>query len=172
MIQKNRGIFLFESVVFILMGVTAIAVPSLFTYSIELLIGGLLLVGGIVQSYRCIKAGMLTKNIGAVISALASLLLGLLLLLYPITGIIALTLLIALFFFIEGIAQLYVGFSLRELRGSSWLLFSGIISLLLAALIWSGLPGSAAWVIGLLLGINLLFFGFSQLFLVLATPKE
>lgn len=168
LINQNRGLYIFESIIFILLGIAAIAIPQLFTYSVEILVGCLLLIGGIIQGYRSIKSG----DWGTIISAIFSLIVGILLLAYPITGIIALTLLIAIFFLIEGFAQLYLGFKMRELRGWGWMIFSGLVSLFLAGLIWTELPGSAAWVIGLLLGINLLIFGFSQLFLVLGTPKE
>jgi uncharacterized membrane protein HdeD (DUF308 family) len=168
-INKNRGLYIFESIVFILLGIAAIAIPTLFTYSIEILIGCLLVIGGLVQGFRSIKS---QDSAGSMISAIIFLIVGILLLAFPITGIIALTLVIAIFFLIEGFAQLYLGFTMRELKGWGWMVFSGIVSLFLAGLIWSELPGSAAWVIGLLLGINLLIFGFSQLFLVLGTPKE
>ncbi len=167
-INQNRGLYIFESIIFILLGIAAIAIPQLFTYSVEILVGCLLIIGGLIQGFRAIKSA----DWGSIIAAIFSLIVGILLLAYPITGIIALTLLIAIFFLIEGVAQLYLGFRIRELKGWGWMIFSGLVSLFLAALIWTELPGSAAWVIGLLLGINLLIFGFSQLFLVLGTPKE
>lgn len=165
-IRNNRGLYIFESLVFIVLGLLAIALPGLFTYSMELLIGCLFLVGGLVQGYRTLKTG---KNVGyfwGLLSSIISVFVGLLLLAYPISGIITLTLLIAAFFFIEGIIQLFIGFQMRELRGWVWMIFSGIISIILAGLIWSDFPGSARWVLGLLVGINLLMFGLSQLFLV------
>lgn len=172
MINKNRGLYLFESILYILLGMAAIAIPPLFTYSIEILIGSLLVIGGLVQGYRSFKFRDMFYGFGSMVTAIVSVLFGLLLLIYPIKGMIAITALLAIFFFIEGCAQLYLGFMLRERKGWGWMVFSGLVSLILAGLIWSELPGSAAWVIGLLFGINLLIFGTSQLFLVLGTPKE
>jgi uncharacterized membrane protein HdeD (DUF308 family) len=94
------------------------------------------------------------------------------LLAYPISGIVTLTLLIAAFFFVEGVIQLMIGFQMRSLQGWGWMVFSGIISILLAGLIWSEFPGSARWVIGLLVGVNLLIFGLSQLFLVFSIKSN
>lgn len=170
-INQHRGLYIFESIVFILLGIAAIAIPPLFTYSIEILLGCLLVIFGVVQGFRALKSRD-SGFLGSIVTAVVALILGVLLLVYPITGIITLTILIAIFFLIEGIAQLYLGFQMKEVKGWGWIVFSGLVSLFLAGLIWSDLPGSAAWVIGLLVGINLLIFGFSQLFLVLGTPKE
>lgn len=171
-IQKNRGLYILESIIFILLGIFAIAIPGLFTYSIEILLGMLLIIAGIAQGVRALSTGRSKGYIGSLITSLISIIVGILLLAYPITGIITLTLLIASLFFVEGLVQLYIGFAMRELKGWGWMVFSGLISLFLALLIWSELPGSAAWVIGLLVGINLLIFGFSQLFLVLGANKS
>lgn len=170
-ISQNRGLYIFESIIFILSGILAIAIPGLFTYSIEILLGILFIAGGVAQGIRTLSTGKGAGYVGSLISSLLLVIVGVLLLAYPITGIITLTLLIACIFFIQGIVQIYIGFEMRELKGWGWMVFSGFVSLILAWLIWSELPGSAAWVIGLLVGINLLIFGFSQLFLILGTDK-
>lgn len=172
LIRNNRGLYIFESIIFILLGILAIAIPGLFTYSIEILIGILFIAAGVAQGIRTLSTGKSAGYWGSLFTALISIIVGVLLLAYPITGIITLTLLIACLFFIEGIVQLYIGFEMRELQGWGWMIFSGLVSIFLAGLIWSELPGSAAWVIGLLVGINLLIFGFSQLFLVLGTNRS
>jgi uncharacterized membrane protein HdeD (DUF308 family) len=171
-IQKHRGLYIFESLIFIILGILAIALPGLFTYSMELLIGWLFLVGGIVQGYRTFTTGRTSSFIWSMASAIISIVVGFLLLAYPITGIITLTLFIAAFFFVEGIIQLFIGMQMRDIQGWGWMIFSGIISIILAGLIWSEFPGSARWVIGLLVGINLLIFGLSQLFLVISVKRN
>jgi len=171
-IQKHRGFYLFESILMILLGILAIAIPGLFSLSAELLVGFLLLIGGGVQMFRSFKAkkapGFLFSFVGGLISAF----IGALLLAYPLTGVVALTIILAIFFFLEGIIQIALAFEIKPLKNWGWLLFSGIVSLILAVIIWSELPGSALWVIGLLLGINLLFTGFSQLFIVLGSDQS
>lgn len=170
--ETNRKYFLFESIIFIILGFLAMAMPALFTYSVEMFLGAILLVGGIVQAIRFFKISKPKDSPSTLIMSIASIVLGLLLLVYPITGIIALTILISFLFLIQGIAQVYNGLQMRKLKGSTWIIFSGIISLLLAGLIWSGLPGSAAWVIGLLVGINMLIFGITQLFFMTSISKR
>jgi len=171
-IDKNRGLYIFESIVFILLGILAIAVPVLFTYSIEVLIGAIFLVGGLMQGYRTFKTDDKSSFVGSLAMSVIFILFGLLLLAYPITGIITLTLFIALILFVEGIIQLYLGYQLRGFNGWGWIVFSGLVSLILGVMIWSELPGSAAWVIGLLVGINMLIVGISQLLLVISLPKN
>lgn len=86
---------------------------------------------------------------------------GLILLWWPLSGAITMTLLLAIFFLIEGIASiLYARDHKRELSARwSWMLISGIIDLLLAAFIFVGLPVTAVWAVGLLVGINMIFGG-------------
>ena len=79
----------------------------------------------------------------------------------PLTGVFSLTVLLVAFFIIEGIASIM--FSLEHKREFSgrwgWMLVSGVVDLVLAVLIFAGLPSTAAWAIGLLVGINLVFGG-------------
>lgn len=170
--ETNRKYFLFESIAFIILGILAISLPRLFTFSIEMILGALLLVGGVIQFVRYFRVAGPKESPSVIVMALASIVLGILLLAYPITGIIALTLLISFLFLIQGITQIYAGLQMRNLKGYIWIIFSGIISLLLAAIIWSGLPGSATWVIGLLVGINMLIFGLSQLLFMTTISKK
>ena len=83
------------------------------------------------------------------------------LLLWPLTGVLTLTLLLITFFIIEGAASIMFALEhKRELSGRwGWMLASGIVDLILAAIILAGLPGTAAWALGLLVGINLVFGG-------------
>ena len=97
----------------------------------------------------------------------------LILLLQPIAGTLTLTIVVGAYFIAEGIATIMYALEHRkELSGrSGWLLASGILDLLVAAAIVTGLPGSAAWAIGLLVGINLVFGGTSLIGMALAARK-
>lgn len=171
-LKKYSGALIVEGIIFIILGVLAIAMPTLSTLSVVLFIGWLFIFGGIIQlvsTFHFHKAG---EVVWSLISALVYLAAGVLLLAHPLTGVLTLTLLLTLFFAAEGIAKLILSFEMRSFGNWAWLLFSGIISLLLAALIWSGWPGTASWVIGLLVGINLLFLGISQVLLGTGTTPE
>ncbi len=172
LMKKYRGALIGEGIIFVILGILAIALPKLSTLSVELLIGWLFIIGGIIQFVRTFQFHRAGEIVWSIISALVYLAAGIILLAYPLSGVLTLTLLLALFFLIEGVAKLVLSFEMRAFGNWAWLLFSGIISIILAALIWSGWPGTAAWVIGLLVGINLLFLGFSQIFLGLGSMPE
>jgi len=95
------------------------------------------------------------------------------LLLWPISGTISLTLVLIAFFIIEGIVSIMYAIDHRnQLSGQwGWMLLSGIIDLILAAIIFAGLPGTAAWALGLLVGINMLFGGAALIAMALAARK-
>jgi uncharacterized membrane protein HdeD (DUF308 family) len=80
----------------------------------------------------------------------------------PLQGVLTLTMMLIALFILEGVVALFMAFELRKhMQNWGWTLFKGVIDLWLAFLIWSGWPGSATWAIGLLVGINMLFFGIS-----------
>jgi uncharacterized membrane protein HdeD (DUF308 family) len=89
---------------------------------------------------------------------------------WPLTGALSLTLVLTAFFIVEGIASVMYAIEHRnQLTGRwGWMLLSGIIDLILAAIIIAGLPGTAAWALGLLVGINMLFGGTAMIGMALA----
>lgn len=171
-LYHHRTALIIESVLLILLGAIAIALPFYATLSIELIIGWVLLLGGIVQLYKSIKA---FKQPGGAISLMGSIIyiaVGALMLIYPLTGVLTLTLIIGLFFLLEGLAKIAFSFELKPAQNWGMLLFSGIIALLMAGIILYGWPATSIWVIGLLVGINMIFFGISLMALVTSLPKK
>ena len=105
----------------------------------------------------------------ALLTALLAILLGLILIFRPLAGVLTLTMVLIAFFILEGITAIVLAVQHRDhLKSWGWVLFSGIVDLLLAFLIWDGWPSSADWAIGLLVGINMLFFGLSLVMTALA----
>lgn len=171
-IRKNRTLFAIEGFLFIILGLLAIALPGISTLGVELMVGWLFLIGGLIQGVRTFKAHNLPGFYPSLLSATLSIFIGILLLAYPLTGVLTLTILLITFFLIEGIAKIALAFQLRDLDNWGWLAVSGALALILAAIIWSGWPGTAAWVIGLLVGINMLFFGFTLLSMALSPNSK
>lgn len=102
-------------------------------------------------------------------TAALALVLGLILIAQPQQGVLTLTLALAIMFTIEGIASILISLDFRQhLANWGWTLLSGIIDLVLVYLIWQGWPGTAAWAIGLLVGINMLFFGLALVMTAIA----
>lgn len=167
-VRDHWKLFLFEGIIFILLGILAIALPNFATLSVELFIGWLFLLGGIVQAYRVFQSRGRNDFWLSLISPILAIIVGLLLLAYPLTGILTLTFLLAIYFLIEGIAKIAVSLKLKPLKSWGWMLLSGLLSIALGAIIFAGWPGTAVWVLGLLVGINMLFFGWALVWLSLA----
>ena len=110
----------------------------------------------------------------ALVSAALAILAGGWLLAQPIAGALSLTLILIAFFLIEGIAASFFALDhRRELSGQwGWMLASGIVDLVLSAMLLMGLPSTAVWALGLLVGINMLFGGIALIAMALHARKE
>ncbi|WP_042278862.1 HdeD family acid-resistance protein [Candidatus Protochlamydia sp. R18] len=170
-IQKNRTLLIIEGFLFALLGIIAIALPGISTLSTELFIGWFILLGGVIQTYRAFQSYREKGFWASFVVSLMYLLFGILLLIDPSAGVISLTILLMLFFIFEGVAKIIMGFQLKSTNSWIWFIFSGVLSLMMAGIIWMGWPETAFWVLGLLVGINLLFFGLSLTFLALGITK-
>lgn len=157
--MKHVKFLLFEGIVFVILGILAIVLPWFFTKAITLIIGWLLVAGGVVQGIRTIQQ----FNWPALVTTLILLGFGIWFLVWPVEATEVLTVILAIFFFFEGLFKVFLSFRLRRLGKSGWILLSGIVSIVIAAIVWVGWPATAHWFIGLLLGINLLFFGLAQI---------
>ena len=123
--------------------------------------GWLLLISGVIGLITTFWAKHAPGFWWSLFSALIAIAAGIVLLGWPVSGSVSLTLVLIVFFVIEGIVSImYAIEHRRQYSGRwAWMLFSGIIDLILAGIIFAGLPGTALWALGLLLGINLLFGG-------------
>jgi uncharacterized membrane protein HdeD (DUF308 family) len=171
-VREHRNWFLGLGVLLVALGIAAIIFPVAATLAIEVVIGWILVisgVAGIVQAYRAARwKGYLFTLLGA----LLSLAIGALLLLYPLTGALSLTLVIAAFFFAGGVVRVLLALKVRPLDHWGWTLASGILALAIAVLILVQWPEAAAWVIGLLVGVDLLFGGWTSILLALAARRS
>jgi len=168
-IRAHWGLFLTEGIVLVILGLLAIALPQLASIAVTFMIGWLFLISGIAGLITTFGARHAPGFWWSLLSALLGIAAGIVLLIWPLSGVITLTLLLIVFFIIEGVLSImYALEHKREVTGQwGWMLVSGIIDLVLAAMIWAGLPSTAAWAIGLLVGINLLFGGSSMIAMAL-----
>jgi uncharacterized membrane protein HdeD (DUF308 family) len=147
----------------LLTGIAAIIVPIVATITTALFIGWILVFSGAVMSWNALTQRSAGRNWYRVAQAVLTLVVGLYLVLFPLEGAVSLTLLLVIWFAGTGGLELYGAYQLRGLPGAGWLLFNGVVSVILAVLIATSLPSSAAWAIGLLVGINLVFWGMRAL---------
>ena len=164
-VREHWKLFLVEGIVLVILGVLAIAVPQLASIAATIMIGWLFLISGVAGLITTFGARHALGFWWSLLSAVLGIAAGVVLLGWPVSGAISLTLLLIVFFIIEGVLSImYALEHKRELTGQwGWMLVSGIIDLVLAAMIWAGLPSTAAWALGLLVGINMLFGGASMI---------
>jgi uncharacterized membrane protein HdeD (DUF308 family) len=167
-LSRNWGWLLALAILMIILGVIAIATPVYATFAVQALLGWILIIGGIAQGVHAFMAKGWGGFLFELLSALLYLAVGALLLVNPVEGALALTIVLTAFLVVEGIFKIIMAWRVRGHARWGWLLASGIVSLILAALIWAQWPSSALWVIGLLVGVHLLFTGWALLMLALA----
>lgn len=160
-LRRHWALYLVEGLVLLALGIAAIIIPPLATLAFTIFLGWLFLISGIAGLITTFWMRAARGFWWSLLSAILGIVVGVVLLGWPVSGVLSLTLVLIAFFIIEGIASMMFAFEHRnELPGSwVWMLVSGIIDLLLAAMIFAGLPGTAAWAIGLLVGINMIFGG-------------
>jgi uncharacterized membrane protein HdeD (DUF308 family) len=172
-IHRHWGLFLAEGIVLIILGAVAILEPPFATLAFTIVIGWLFLASGIMGLITTFWARGAPGFWWSLISALIAIAAGVVLLMWPISGTVSLTLVLIAFFIVEGIASIMYAIEHRsQLTGQwVWMLISGIIDLILAVIIFAGLPGTAEWALGLLVGINMVFGGAALIAMALAARK-
>jgi uncharacterized membrane protein HdeD (DUF308 family) len=172
-LREHWVLFLVEGIVLLGLGFLAILLPPLATLGITILLGWLFLISGVTGLIASFWARQAPGFWWSLVSAVLGIGAGLVLLVSPGSGALSLTLILIVFFVIEGVASVMYALEHRQqLTGSwGWMLVSGIIDLFLAAMVFAGLPGSAAWAIGLLVGINMIFGGSALVAMALAARK-
>ena len=172
-LHRHWVLFLIEGIVLLVLGVFAVLVPPVATLAITIVFGWLFLVSGIVGLITTFWMRSAPGFWWSLISAALGIVVGLLLLARPLGGALSLTLLLIAFFIVEGAVSIMFALDhKRELSGQwGWMLVSGIIDLALAMMIFAGLPSTAAWALGLLVGINMIFGGAAMIAMALHARK-
>jgi uncharacterized membrane protein HdeD (DUF308 family) len=159
------------SVLLIIAGLFAICVPLISGVGITLLFGWLMILSGITHFIFAFKTHTTGGVIWELIIGAIYLFTGFYLIFHPLDALLVLTLILACYLFFEAIAEFIQYFQLRPRHGAGWILVDGVITLILAIMIWRSWPASSVWVIGTLVGISMLFSGFSRLMLSLAAKR-
>jgi uncharacterized membrane protein HdeD (DUF308 family) len=161
-LRKHSTWLMIYGVVLIALGILAIALPGIASLAATVLVGWLFVAGGVFGAFAAFSAGRSMPNFWLnLLIALLYIAAGALLLINPIAGVLTLTLVVAAYFLAAGVLKIVMAFNHRRdmPRIWGWTLLIGLVDVVLALLIISGYPGTAVWVIGLLVGINLLMTG-------------
>ena len=172
-VKAHWKAFLFEGILLAVLGLAAMIVPPLASLAVTIFLGWMFLISGIAGLVVTYWARQMPGFWWSLFSAALAVLAGLVLLARPMQGVLTLTIVVGAYFLIEGVTTImYALEHRRELSGRwSWLLVSGLMDILISFLIIAGLPGSAEWAIGLLVGINLVLGGASLVGMALAARK-
>lgn len=159
------------SILLIVAGFLAIAMPQIAGIAVNIIVGWLLIFSGAVHiayGWQTRKSGGIVWGIliGIVYATIGGYLLA-----NPVLGLVSLTLGLAFYLFAEAVLELLMSYLVRALPGSGWLLFDGIITLILAVMIWKTWPSNTEWVLGTLVGISMVFSGISRVMLTLAARR-
>ncbi len=149
----------FGGILLVLAGILAIAMPFVAGSVTVLMVGLLMIVGGLVEIFHAFGRPSWGQRLAWIVLGLLMVIGGLVVAGHPLLGLSFLTLALAAYFIVGGIAKLFYAFQVPV--GRSWLVLGGIVSLLLGILLWRQWPFSGVWAVGTLIGVQFLFDGFS-----------
>ncbi len=170
-LKKASGTSLALSIILIIFGLVAIALPLVSSIGVALVIGWMVIFAGIAQLVHAFQSTGIGHIVWKVLVALIYLVAGFSLIARPAAGVAGLTLVLGIFLFAEGIADVVAYFATRNRGNSPWMLLDGIITLVLGFLIWNRWPSSSLWVIGTFVGISMVMTGTTRLMMALAVRK-
>jgi len=169
-IRRHWILFLVPGVVMVVLGLLAAASPLVSTLVLETFAGWLLLTGGFVGLAALCTTRNVPGFVWTLLGALLAILIGAFLVWRPVAGLASLTLALAVFFVAHGVVQILTALEHRRLfaRSWPWMTIAGIADLILAAIIIAGWPGTVAWALGLIIGINLFMSGLALVMTAIA----
>jgi|SRR5580658_577279 uncharacterized membrane protein HdeD (DUF308 family) len=174
-VRRHWGLFLSEGIALVVLGALAVAAPAIASVAAAALFGWILLVSGLAGLITTLRGRRVPGFAWSLVSALIGIAAGALLLGWPLQGTVSLTTILIAFLLIEGVVTILYALEHRTaLSGRwSWMLASGVLDVVLGALLLAGLPGTALWALGLIVGINLLFGGWALILMALhARPSS
>jgi len=161
--KQAAGMSIGWAIVMIVLGVVAILMPYSTGIGVSIFVGWIMVFSGFAYVAYAFAARGAGTFIWRLLVGVVYVLGGGYLAFHPGIALETLTLVMAAIFFIEGVTEVVLFFQFRALSGSGWILFDGLITLVLAYLIWRPWPSSSSWAIGTLLGANLIVSGFTRL---------
>jgi uncharacterized membrane protein HdeD (DUF308 family) len=170
-VKHLTGWSIVVSLLMILAGILAIGLPLAAGIAVNFVVAWALMISGVAHlafgwHIRAMGGAIWQVLLGALYIGI-----GVYLLLRPVAGLVTLTLALAIYLFAEGLLELILSFQVRPRNGWGWLLFDGVVTLILAIMIWRAWPMSTEWVIGTLVGISMIFSGATRLMLSLAAGR-
>jgi uncharacterized membrane protein HdeD (DUF308 family) len=173
-VREHWKAFLIEGILLVILGLAAMILPPLASLAVTILLGWMFLISGIAGLALTFWARRMPGFWWSLLSAVLAVVAGIILLAQPAQGTLTLTIVVGAYFLAEGVATiLYALEHRKELsERSTWLLTAGVMDILVAGIIIAGLPASALWALGVLVGINMLFGGATLIGMALAARNN
>jgi len=171
LLRQASGWSIAWGVLLIVFGILAVGSPLLAAVAVNAVIAWLIVLGGVVHLVLAFHARRAGSLIWRLLVGLAYIFIGGYLLTHPLLGVASLTLLLASLFLIEGVLDIVLYAKLRPARGAVWLLFDGLVTLLLSLLIGVHWPSSSAWAIGTLVGVSMIMSGVARVMMSSAVRR-
>ncbi len=170
-VRHASGWSILWGVLLVVLGMLAIGSPFLAALAVNALIAWLIVFAGVVHLVLAFHTHGAGSVIWKLLVGVAYMLFGIYLITHPVLGVVSLTLVLASLFLVEGILNIVLFFKMRHLRGAGWVIFDGIVTIVLALMIYVGWPSSAAWAIGTLVGVSMIISGVSRIMISVAVRK-
>jgi len=172
-VRLHWQLFLAQGVIMLILGIVAIVWPQISTIAVDVFVGWLFLLSGIVGILTMFLARDVQAFLWMLLTAALALFVGVMLVWHPAEGAASLTVVLTAFFIVEGVVQIVASLSYRDIFPNQWgwMLASGIADLILAGIIIAGWPSTATWILGLLVGINLITSGAAIISVALAARE-
>jgi uncharacterized membrane protein HdeD (DUF308 family) len=167
-VKKSLGWSIAISVVMIAAGILAMIIPPAAGLAVTVFVGWVLVFSGLLHFVYAWQSREARASLWEVLVGILYVFIGGYLLWNPIIGLASLTFALAVYLFFEAVLEFVLAYRLRPAPGSGWLAVDGVITLILAILIWRTWPSNTPWVLGLFVGISMLFSGVARLMLSLA----
>ena len=155
-VKRHSLWYLIQGGLMVLAGMVALVYPVFSSLAVVGLLGWLLIISGLVQGISLIGARNVPHFWLQLLSVVLSVLIGLMFLRNPGEGLFTLTMLLIVFFMVEGISKVIFSLTIRPFPNWAWVLASGLIGIVVALFLWSRLPVTAVWLLGFLLGLLLI----------------
>lgn len=166
--REHSGLFLAQGIVLVIAGGIAVLLPQVATLAVSIFLGWLLLIVGVVEFILTLRHREVPGFWGLLLLSALVAILGALLVFRPLAGVITLTIALVAYFIAHGVASLYLTFKLPMSTGrQTWMVLGAVLDFALAGLIIAGWPSTATWILGLYVGIQMLFAGFAMIFAAL-----
>ncbi len=170
-VSHYRSWFMILGVALIALGIVAVIFPLATTIAVKLFLGWIILIGGLVTAFHAFSTQKWSAFFYNLLVGLLYVIVGAWLAFLPLSGVITLTVLLALLFIFQGILQASLAFRLKPRDGWGWILIAGIVAIVAGFMLITGLPSTAAWAIGLLAGISMISSGWAYLSIALRVGK-